>query len=261
MTADMPTSSMMSLSIKTVLRAKVMADDLVNFQSRLGSPNTLMAAIKGTGGKTSGIDGTKKDELKHGKKQPRPPDATRVLMEITGKVGKRKAETSRAGSGEPSKEQPWTSQVTVVVLEESDFVPDIHQVIPLEPCCGLPLAAKDGRGSKLNYSEVVQVQHFQGIYYFKSGCLWPGYTNSMPYDHPLDWQGHIASILHSGTAAYSFYIGLVALGISITTRVRNSDIHLPIFWHHWNRSWTRSSQHLGQPSFLAISLKCVPSSL
>ena len=166
MTTDMPASSMMSVSIKTVPRAKVMVDDLVNFQSRPGSPNTLMAAIKGTGGKTSGTDGTGKDESKHGKKQPRPQDATRVLMEITGEVGKRKAETSRVGS----RKQPGTLQVTVVVLEESDFTPVIHQVIPLEPCYGLPLVAKDG-GSELNYSEAVQVQHFQGIYYFQSGYL------------------------------------------------------------------------------------------
>ena len=51
----------------------------------------------------------------------------------------------------------------------------------------------------------------------------------MPCDHPLDRQGHIASVLHSGTAAYSSYIGLVALGISIITRVENSDIHRQYF--------------------------------
>ena len=115
MTADVPTSSMMSVPIMTVLRAKMMVDDLVNFQSRPGSPNSLMAATKGASGKTSGTDGTKKDESKHGKKQPQPPDATRALMEITGEVGKRKAETSRASGGEPSREQLGTSQVTVVV--------------------------------------------------------------------------------------------------------------------------------------------------
>ena len=70
MTADTPTSSMISVPIRTVLRAKVMADDLVNFQSRPGSPNTLMAAIRGIGGKVSGTDGTGKDEVRHGKKQP-----------------------------------------------------------------------------------------------------------------------------------------------------------------------------------------------
>ena len=155
MTADVPTSYMMSIPITTVPRAKGMVDDLVNFQSRPGSPNTLMAAIKGTSGKTSGTDGTGKDESKHGKKQPRPPDATRALMEITGEVSKRKAETSRAGGGEPSREQLGASQVTVVFLEESDFAPDIHQVILSEPCCSLPLVAKDGGGSKLNYNEAV----------------------------------------------------------------------------------------------------------
>ena len=58
MTVDAPTSSMISVPIRTVPRAKVMADDLVNFQSRPDSPNTLMAAIKGIGSKTSETDGT-----------------------------------------------------------------------------------------------------------------------------------------------------------------------------------------------------------
>ena len=110
--------------------------------------------------------------------------------------------------------------MAVVVLEESDFAPDIYQVILIEPCYSLPLVAKDGGGSKVNYSEAAQVQHFQGIYYLESGCLHLGYTTSMPCDHPLDQQGHIDSVLHSGTAAYSSYIGLVTSGISITTRVK-----------------------------------------
>ena len=50
----------------------------------------------------------------------------------------------------------------------------------------------------------------------------------MLYDHPLDQQGHITSVPHSGTAAYS-YIGLVALGIPITTRVESRDIHRQYF--------------------------------
>ena len=206
-----------------------MADDLVNFQLRPDSPNTLMAAIKGISGKTSGADETGKDEVRHGKKQPRSLDATRALVEITGEFDKRKVETSRASGGESNGEQHGTSQVTVVVSNESDFALDIHQVIPSEPCYGLPLVAKDGGGSELNYSEAVDIQDFQGIFYFESGCLRLGYTNSMPYDHPLDQQGHIASVLHSGTAAYSSYIGLVALGIPITTRVESRDIHHQYF--------------------------------
>ena len=104
MTADAPTSSMISIPIRTVPQAKVMADDLVNFQLRPGSPNTLLAAIKGIGGKMSGTDGTRKDDVRHSKKQSQPPDATIALIEITGEVNKRKAETSRAGSGESSGE-------------------------------------------------------------------------------------------------------------------------------------------------------------
>ena len=161
MTANALTSPMISVLIRTVLQAKVMADDLVNFQSRPGSLNTLMAAIKGIGGKTSGTDGTRKDEVRHGKKQPQSPDATRVLMEITGEFDKRKAETSRAGSGESSREQHRTSQVTVVVSYESDFTPDIHQVILSDPCYSLPLVAKDGGGSKLNYSEWSKYKTFK----------------------------------------------------------------------------------------------------
>ena len=90
------------------------------------------------------------------------------------------------GSAEPTGEPPEALQVTVVVSGESNFTPDIHQVIPSEPHYGPPLVAKDSGGFEMRYSEAVQVKHFQGIYYFELGCLRPGYTNSMPYDHPLD---------------------------------------------------------------------------
>ena len=54
---------------------------------------------------------------------------------------------------------------------------------------------------------------FQGIYYHESGDIRPGYTGASPFDYPLDHQGHVASKLHLGTAAYSSYIGLVSTGI------------------------------------------------
>ena len=46
MTADTLTSSMIYVPIRTVSQAKVMADDLVNFQSRPGSLNTLWQPSK-----------------------------------------------------------------------------------------------------------------------------------------------------------------------------------------------------------------------
>ena len=54
---------------------------------------------------------------------------------------------------------------------------------------------------------------FRGIYYHESGDVRPGYTGASPFDYPLDHQGHLASKLHSGTAAYSSYIGLISTGI------------------------------------------------
>ena len=54
---------------------------------------------------------------------------------------------------------------------------------------------------------------FQGIYYHELGDVRPGYTGMSPFDYPLDCQGHVASKLHSGTTAYSSYIGLISTGI------------------------------------------------
>ena len=47
----------------------------------------------------------------------------------------------------------------------------------------------------------------------------------MPNDHPLDQQGHIASALHSGVAAYSSYIGLIASGILIPQKKETGEGH------------------------------------
>ena len=62
------------------------------------------------------------------------------------------------------------------------------------------------------------------MYYYESGMLLLIYTNSRPYNHPLDQQGHIALTLHSGVVAYSSYIGLVATGIPVTILVEDREI-------------------------------------
>ena len=54
---------------------------------------------------------------------------------------------------------------------------------------------------------------FQGIYYHESGDVRPGYTGVSSFDYPLDYQGHVASKLYLGTAAYSSYNGLISTGI------------------------------------------------
>ena len=47
----------------------------------------------------------------------------------------------------------------------------------------------------------------------------------MPYDHPLDRQGHIASALHSGAAAYSLYIRLITFGILLPQKKETGEGH------------------------------------
>ena len=69
-----------------------------------------------------------------------------MLAEITGEVNRRKTRTPMTGSTEPTGEQPEASQVAIMVLEESDFTPDTHQVIPSELCYGPLLIAKDSGG-------------------------------------------------------------------------------------------------------------------
>ena len=45
----------------------------------------------------------------------------------------------------------------------------------------------------------------------------------MPYDHPLDQQGHIALALHSGVTAYSSYIRLIASGILLPQKKETGE--------------------------------------
>ena len=65
------------------------------------------------------------------------------------------------------------------------------------------------KGFNEGYLLPAEVTVFQGIYYHESGDVRPGYTGVSPFDFPLDHQGHVASKLHSGTTAYSSYIGLI----------------------------------------------------
>ena len=79
-TVDTPTSSITAVPIQHVLWAKVIAEDLINLQSRLGSPNTLVMAASeltsshGRGGRS-------------GKREPRPPSESRALADISRNTG------------------------------------------------------------------------------------------------------------------------------------------------------------------------------
>ena len=65
----------------------------------------------------------------------------------------------------------------------------------------------------------------------------------MPYDHPLDQQGHIASVLHSGVAAYSSYIRLIALGILLPQKKETGEGYDELHYFDIVRSMPHPETH------------------
>ena len=247
LTTDTPTSTIMSVLIKAVPPAKVLIDDMVNFSLRLGLPNPLKVAA---GGDKLPADSKQK-------KLPHPPDETRVLMELPSDTSRRKPELLTADSSKPTESQQQAMLVTVHVSEESDFAAGIHQIIPSEPCYSPPLWPNADGGLEMGYDGAVQVVDFEGMYYFKLGYLQPGYTNAMPYDHPLDWQGHIALTSHSGVVIYTSNIGLVASGIPITVEIKEREV-LRFYFDVVRTVPDSQSPHLEQSTLPASCIKCIP---
>ena len=76
LTADTPASSITAVPIQHIPQAKVIAEDLINLQSRLGSPNTLvMAASESTSSHSRGGRSCKS--------KPQSPPESRALTDIT----------------------------------------------------------------------------------------------------------------------------------------------------------------------------------
>ena len=205
-TVDAPASSITAVPIQHIPWAKDIADDLINLQLRPGSPNTLVMAA-------SELIGSHGRGGRSGKREPWPPAESRALTNITGSTPSGSGVAARKDGEEADILEPGVSQLTAVVSEESDFAASQHQMIPTGKCFGLPVVPRQSGGFELDYKDAFEVTNFRGIYYFELGYLRPGYTNAMPYDHPLDQQGHTASALQLGVTAYSWYIGLIALGI------------------------------------------------
>ena len=106
------------------------------------------------------------------------------------------------------------THLTMVVSDDDEFADDPHQIIPTEDVFTVPAIPRENlKGFDEGYLLPAEVTAFQGIYYPESGDVRPGYTSVSPFDYPLDHQGHVASKLHLGTAAYSSYIGLVSTRI------------------------------------------------
>ena len=76
--------------------------------------------------------------------------------------------------------------LAIHITTESDFATDIHQIIPTTPEYSLPCQPTEAGGMEMRYDGAIMITNFNGMYYYESGMLLPGYTNSSPYNHPLD---------------------------------------------------------------------------
>ena len=121
--------------------------------------------------------------------------------------------TAGSSSQDPNEPGQGVSHLALVINDD-EFTDDPHQIIPTEDAFTLPFIPRQGmEGFNRGYLLPAEITAFQGIYYHESGDVRPGYTDASHWDFHLDHQGHIASKLHSGVAAYSLYIGLVSAGI------------------------------------------------
>ena len=147
---DTPASSITAVPIQHVPWAKVIAEDIIILQSRLGSSNTLvMAASESTS--SCGRGG------RSGKREPWPPSQSRALADITGSAGSGSGVVARKDGEEADNLGPGISQLTAIASKESDFAIDQHQMIPTDKCFGLPIVPRQSEGFKPNYRDAVEV--------------------------------------------------------------------------------------------------------
>ena len=195
--------------------AKVLAEDLTKTTLREGLPNIFKVTPKFIGCKTTN-ESTHSHDANH---QSGPKDNTvpssRQGVSATCSSAPGSSGGAAGGSGQgPGEPKQEVAHLAMVVSDDDEFANDPHQIIPTEEVSTVPAFPQENL-ERFNegYLLPAEVTAFRGIYYHASGDVRPGYTGAFPFDYPLDHQGHVASKLHSGTAAYSSYIGLILTGI------------------------------------------------
>ena len=101
-----------------------------------------------------------KGETVSEKNEPRPPLESRALADITGSTS---GGAARGDGEEPHNPKPGTSQLALIISEESEFADDPHQVIPTKDCYGLPLIQRQCGGFKYDYRGPAEVEEFMVI--------------------------------------------------------------------------------------------------
>ena len=119
MAVNTPASSITAAPIQHIPWAKVVTEDLINLQSRWGSPNTSVVAASDTGRRV-----TSQSTSSHGKGQTaseknkqRPPFESRALADITGSTGGGSGGAAGGDGEEPHNPKSGTSQLTLIISE------------------------------------------------------------------------------------------------------------------------------------------------
>ena len=188
--------------------ARVVAEDLTKANLREGSPNLLQMAVgkQATSELTDshgagGLGGNKNDQPLSSK-----PGVPFMHSSGSGPSGG----TGGGSSQDLSKPRQEVSHLALYISDDDEFADNLHQIIPIEDAFTLTyLPRQNLEGFDCGYLLPAEVTGFQGTYYHGSGDVRSDYTGASPWDYPLDHQGHVASKLYSGIAAYSSYIGLV----------------------------------------------------
>ena len=162
MAVNTPASSITAVPIQHVPWAKVVTEDLINLQSRRGSPNALVVAASDTGRRmmSQSTSSNGKGETTSEKNEPWPPLESRALADITGSTGGGNGGAAGGDGEEPHNSKPGTSELTLIISKESEFADDPHQVIPTEDCYGLPLIQRQCGGFERDYQSLAEVEEF-----------------------------------------------------------------------------------------------------
>ena len=94
----------------------------------------LAASDTGQRVMSQSTSGCGKGETRSEKNEPQPPLESRALEDITGSTSGGSGRAARGDGEEPHNPKPGTSELTLIISEESEFADDLHQVIPTEDC-------------------------------------------------------------------------------------------------------------------------------
>ena len=162
MAVNTPASSITAVPIQHIPQAKVVTEDLINLQSRQGSPNTLVVAASDTGRRvmSQSTSSHGKGETASEKNEPWPPLESRALADITGSTVGGSGGAAGGDGEEPHNPKPGTSQLTLIISKESEFADDPHLVILTKNCYGLPLIQRQCGGFEHDYQSLAEVEEF-----------------------------------------------------------------------------------------------------